>query len=235
MLVLCLILMVAGLIISSAVIRSLDELLLKNGLEDQPSVSASALKPADPTARASSPKRIDDDDKKSYTAIHVAVAAELPKVVRMVSREKEINQPSKSGMTPMALACQKGSLEIVKILLKAGADVNAGTIEGHAPILEAVQNSFPLIAACLLKAGADIKTTNAEDFSLLHIAAEKGCEPILKLLVEKGMSVNVTVPDSHKYYAGKTPLDFALGSGDMESVGYLVSHGAKRGSNLLKD
>ena len=248
MLVLCLILIVTGLIISSAAIRSFDVPLLKNGLEDEPSVSVPPIetdvpvtvekhsvpriKTAAPAVTAPSSKHPDDNEKKGYTAIHVAVAAELSNVVRMVSREKEINKPSANGMTPLALACQKGNLEIVEILLKAGANVKAGAIEGHAPILEAVRNKFHLIAARLLKAGADIKTTDSKGFSLLHIAAEKGCEPMLKLLVKKGMSVNVTVPDSHKYYAGKTPLDFALGSGNMEAVGYLVSQGAKRGSAL---
>ena len=169
-----------------------------------------------------------DEERKSYSAIHIAVVAGLPGVVRMIApKGQDINKPSKSGVTPLGLACKHGNLEIVKILINAGADVDGGSKAGHAPILVAVQNSFHLIVAQLLKAGSDIKILDSEGLSLLHIAAENGCEPILKLLVEKGMPVNSPVSDNHKYYAGKTALDFALGAGNMDAIGYLVTQGAK--------
>ena len=63
-------------------------------------------------------------------------------------------------------------------------------------------------------------TRNDSGSTLLHIAAEDGYREIIKLLLSKGIDINV------RDEAGNTPLHKAVLNGELESVRLLLSRGA---------
>jgi ankyrin repeat protein len=66
------------------------------------------------------------------------------------------------------IACARGSVEILKRLLAAGADVNAQDIQGDTPILHARKMDHLDVAKLLLAAGADPRIENLGGFSALN-------------------------------------------------------------------
>ena len=59
-----------------------------------------------------------------------------------------------SGATPLYDAASWGKLEVVKLLLEKGADMNARNQAGKSPLQSAEENGFTEIAALLRARGA---------------------------------------------------------------------------------
>ena len=79
---------------------------------------------------------------------------------RLIKAGADVNVINKYGVTPMFIASQNGYLEIVDLLLEAGADVNTAHKEsGLTPLWIAAQQGHSEIIRRLLKAGADVNAT----------------------------------------------------------------------------
>ena len=100
---------------------------------------------------------------------------------------------------PLLSAVDKEDLEIVKLLLKSGADPNAG-IRGRDdeddevdryPLLEAVYHNNSEIISLLLKYGADINIRDRQGNTALLIAAYIFDYDAAKLLIDAGANINV--------------------------------------------
>lgn len=61
-----------------------------------------------------------------------------------------------NGLTPLLAACEMASLEIVKLLLDAGAGINTKDTYGYSPIMVAVQANREDVADELLQRGIKI-------------------------------------------------------------------------------
>ena len=82
-------------------------------------------------------------------------------------------------------------IEIIKTLIKGGADVNDKANNGNTPLHEAaMHNDNANIIKELIKAGADINARNNHGFTPLHSAARfsKSVE-IIRTLIEEGASI----------------------------------------------
>jgi L-ascorbate metabolism protein UlaG (beta-lactamase superfamily) len=97
-----------------------------------------------------------------------------------------------------------GTPEIVSLLIKKGAAVNAVSENGWWPLGLAVSRGKVKIAALLLAAGAQVNRQDKESgYTPLHVAAAKGYGKICALLLEKGADCHAADKDGH------TPLYFA--------------------------
>ncbi|KAI6171449.1 hypothetical protein M3Y97_01045800 [Aphelenchoides bicaudatus] len=108
-------------------------------------------------------------------------------------------------------------IEIVKLLIESGADVNAKNNRGDTPIHRASQNGYIEIVKFLVEKGADVNATNKDHQTPLHYANRK--LEVVKLLLESGANINAT--DAH----GNTPLYYAVYDDKFEVVKYLVESG----------
>lgn len=62
--------------------------------------------------------------------------------------------------TPLHHAACAGHVEIIEMLLEAGAEVDAPALNGGTPLMRAIQSSRPSCVEVLIKAGADVNAVN---------------------------------------------------------------------------
>lgn len=108
-----------------------------------------------------------------------------PDTVRLLlARGADVNQVARNPMRvqPLHAAVGGRSLEAVRLMVEAGAAVNAAQQEGWTPLHAAVHQKNADLTRYLLAHGADPKQTNDTGKSAIGLAAEEGSVEILKLL-----------------------------------------------------
>ncbi|GKU05909.1 unnamed protein product [Fusarium langsethiae] len=83
-------------------------------------------------------------------------------------------------------AAKHGLVDVVKQLLKNGADLTSRDDDGCAPINLAAGKGHEAVARLLLKKGANFEAKNNDGNTPLSFAALKGHEAVARLLLEKG-------------------------------------------------
>ena len=69
-----------------------------------------------------------------------------------------------------SLAAQKGHVDVVKVLIQNGADVNAVEEYKETALHTAALNGHVDVAKVLIQNGADVNAVNQEDkFTILHV------------------------------------------------------------------
>jgi len=114
--------------------------------------------------------------------------------------------------TPLWYAVKAGKIEVVKLLVEAGADVNAG---GWPPLCEAVDYENTAIAEYLIDHGANVNAP--QGWGPLQEAATFSIE-MVKLLVARGADIN-----TRRYPALHTALSRAK---HREMAEFLIQNGA---------
>jgi len=119
---------------------------------------------------------------------------------------------NRGGATALHCAADEGHAEICRVLLAAGADVDARAEEGSTPLHYAAYKGHVETVKLLLEAKASVTVKDNQGSTPLHYAAYKGHVETVKLLLEAKASV--TVKDNQ----GQTPLDHARRKGHDEVV-----------------
>ena len=139
----------------------------------------------------------------------------------LLKQHADPNAADIDGTTPLIWAAHNGDAEIGKLLIAAGANVQATNRYGVSALIEAATlGDAPMIDA-LLKAGADPNSTYGAGESPLMLAARTGSITAVKLLIDRGANVNGT--DEFKGY---TPLLFAATENQPEIAKLLIERGA---------
>jgi len=123
------------------------------------------------------------------------------------------------GTQPLDLAVRCKSLNIVEILLNAGANTNINVGNGYTPLFSILSEKDPVsikIAKLLIEKGANINQSNIKGNTPLMVACENGNIELIKILIEKGAILNKSNNE------GKTPLDYAIKSGNNELINFLL-------------
>ncbi|HEV2445115.1 MAG TPA: ankyrin repeat domain-containing protein, partial [Candidatus Sulfopaludibacter sp.] len=145
-------------------------------------------------------------------------------MVRSLLKEHaDVDGAQGDGSTALHWAAFHDDVDMVKMLLAAGANVKVATREeGITPLFMACQNGDAAIIEALLKAGADAKALNGNGTTALMTAAASGSVDAVKALVEHGADVKAK-ESAHS----QTALMFAAALNRDGVVRYLLAHGAE--------
>jgi ankyrin repeat protein len=127
------------------------------------------------------------------------------------------------GMTPLIMAASNNQIEAAKILLDAGADVNAPSGWYAPPLCIAAEKGYVEMARLLIERGANVEGNSTGIHSKgtpLQEAALAGQAEVATLLLDHGAKVDSTDRN------GQSPLFHAAYKGYMSVVQVLVEHGA---------
>lgn len=119
----------------------------------------------------------------------LSVAIRANNVDRLLELLKQGASPnSVITCTPVLFqAADEGHIEMVKILLQSGADVNkACTDSGATPLYAAAKEGRNDIVNILLKSGAEVNSTNTTGATPLYIASQRGHMEVVKTLLSSG-------------------------------------------------
>ncbi|GFY68105.1 ankyrin-3 [Trichonephila inaurata madagascariensis] len=155
-----------------------------------------------------------------YSALHRAAEKGQTGLVIMLIKKIDLGLKTDFGVTPLHVAADNGHLEVVKILIRSGADVNARTVSDSTPLHSAVQSGDEEIVECLLRHGAEVNASMLNLSLPLSHAAEEGRVTIAKLLLRYGAVVDLDTD------LGQTPLQFAAQNGHFDFVKLLLERGA---------
>ena len=128
---------------------------------------------------------------------------------------------------------QKGDLEVVKLFVDAGMDINArnNSEENDTALMEASREGRMAVVRFLVDNGAEIDAINNLKETALMMAAFEGHLKIVEFLVEKGASIYRSITnqywDYYDYSRPDSPLMFAAFNGHLEVVKYLVETSEK--------
>ena len=133
----------------------------------------------------------------------------------------------RSTITPVHVAVDNNQIDMVKLLVKYGADVNILGFTDRTPLQTAIfRGNLELVKYLAGEAGANPNIQNSYGNTALHMAVSKDRLDIVKYLVEEaGADVNA------QNKTGETPLDHADHIVNKiiqsEIAEFLESHGAK--------
>ena len=155
--------------------------------------------------------------------LRAARAGDAPFVALLLQHKALVDLPSKEGVTPLMAAAgvefgtrvtrgrnrtDDGVLATMKLLLDAGADINARMVGEPRPVVPEGTSQAAAFAISLRGRPSQVPSANAVPHqSALHGAAERGYTAVVKFLVEHGADL------SAKDASGRTALDLAKGVG----------------------
>ena len=150
--------------------------------------------------------------------------------------KKMVNSKDERQKTPLHKAAENGSLEMVKILIEMGADIDAKDEGKATPLHYCILVGNIEIVKILLQKGADMEARlEGEVISVctpLHVAVKFSHMDIVKLLLGNGAQINTqdkigntvlhhTVENDTYHFDPFDPYFF------LEIVKYLLEHGAQ--------
>jgi hypothetical protein len=147
---------------------------------------------------------------KGTSPLHIAVEkGDLDVLGHMLRKPLNLEvRESRNRRTPLLIACSQQDVEVVKLLISHGADINV-TDELSKNGLHLCQRPTggTLVARWLLKHPSRTISVDATDScqnTALHLAAELGNQPMVQLLLDMGARADIPGP------GGFTPLMAAV-------------------------
>ncbi|TRY79843.1 hypothetical protein TCAL_08837 [Tigriopus californicus] len=126
--------------------------------------------------------------------------------------------------TPLIIACSAGHEDVVRLLIGAGAQINACTDQGRSGLLYACSRNRDKIVKLLLDEHADINLQDKLGASPLHRAASCGHLKVLHVMFDYSNQLDLNAQDQCK----NTPLHLACEDGQVEVIKMLVEAGANK-------
>ncbi len=143
-------------------------------------------------------------------------------LLALIHQHANLDTPQPDGTTALQWAAHWNDIEMVKLLLQAGANPKLANRYGVTPLSEAANLGNAAMIDTLLRAGADLETPVTPDGeTVLMSAARSGSADAVKLLIDHGADVN-----AKENYRGQTALMWAAIEHHPAVVKLLLERGA---------
>jgi uncharacterized protein len=175
---------------------------------------------------------------------------------RQITKEPREKWMPLGGLTPLMFAARQGCMDCARILMKAGAEINAADPNNVSAMLLATINGHYDVAAFLLDQGGDPNIADETGRTALYAAVDMHTMPesnrpspretdnnltsmdLIRSLLAHGANVNAQLKKIQPYRtkldrgddtmlgAGTTPMLRAAKAGDAEAIQALLAKGA---------
>ncbi|WP_342255471.1 ankyrin repeat domain-containing protein [Spiroplasma endosymbiont of Poecilobothrus nobilitatus] len=169
-----------------------------------------------------------DCNNSFISPLHYAIIKNKKEMIKVLLKSKKIknNINNKSYLNIGCLHWASlnlkniNNLEITKLLIDNGADVNLQDENGTTPIYYAISTDNIEIVKLLIDNGADVKNINKNGLTPLYYAIILDKKEMVQFLINNGADVNLRDKN------GLTPLHFAIDENNKEMVQFLINNGA---------
>ena len=153
-------------------------------------------------------------NEKGVPGLLFAIQSESPKSAMLLAKHPStnLNAQNQSGETPLMLAAINNQLDLAKVLIERGADINK---PGWTPLHYAATRGHRDMIRLLLDNDAYIDSESANGTTPLMMAAYSAPPLAVKLLLEEG--ADPTLVNN----ANASALDLALHSDHQQSAFYI--------------
>ncbi len=127
----------------------------------------------------------------------------------------------RDGATLLTLAARRGRLDVLRELIRRGADVERRGLYGLTPLGAAAMGGHDLLVQDLLRAGADPERWSASGHTPLHLAAREGQVRVVRTLLAAHADPMAFGRD------GRHPLDEAAMTGQLNVMAVLLAAGVQ--------
>jgi quinoprotein dehydrogenase-associated probable ABC transporter substrate-binding protein len=144
-------------------------------------------------------------DRGGWTPLMWATWGDNPALVKMlIAHGAKLDATDNDGLTPLAIAAQNAKIKSTRVLLDAGAEVNAPVTKGgYTPLMLASRSGSSELAASLIEHGASVNAANLGGVTALMIASAGNRSTLVELLLKAGAAVDARSED------GRTALSIA--------------------------
>ncbi|KAJ5995518.1 hypothetical protein N7481_002495 [Penicillium waksmanii] len=181
---------------------------------------------------------MDGDVAHNNRLLYAAGENDVDRAIALLSQGARIDYvDSKDGQTPLHKACSSGNSEIVKFIIRRGADVDVRDFLGNTPLHVACSTRNEGAVKLLIEGGADVNQIMNTGETALHVASNFGEVGIVRLLLETDAEIDIKGNDGrtplHKAALGGTALHLCLSGKSVEVMEVLLRYGAD--VNLVDD
>jgi len=177
-------------------------------------------------ADVDAPCPVTDDDLPLGGPLHRATADGNLEIARLlIAHGANPNALTYNGDclmvdTPLECAADGDSIEVTRLLLDSGADIEGAGVVFYWPLDIAARAGFTDLMRLLIDRGASIERTGVDGYTDLHMAAFEGQKSSAEVLLSCGANVNA------RGYCDQTPLHVAAMEGHADIAEVLLSYGA---------
>ncbi|KAJ8668004.1 hypothetical protein QAD02_009667 [Eretmocerus hayati] len=171
-------------------------------------------------------------DKQGRTPLHTAVILKDVQSVKLfIKARADVNAKDQTGATCLHLAAKIGKwdkdcMEIISLLLKAGARTEDIDQDERTPLLIAVMNGKIQMIKYLIDANANVQASDCQGATSLHLMnyakiSNSDYSEVIQLLLSAGISLDILFDKELL-----TPLHYAVRAGNAKLVKELIKVGA---------
>jgi len=157
------------------------------------------------------------DDAMGNDIMWAIESNNVSRIIELLRVPSNLNRQDFMGYTPLHYAVKKRNITVVKLLIQAGAFLDAvNKQKQNTPLLLAVGLGYKKIASLLSASGANPHVMNSDGYNALHLCMQYNRKDLAELLLKTGSRCNIPTAE------GDSPLILAIKMGSMANIKLLL-------------